>query len=135
MGWLAGMKVVELDKQKCVTTLPFKWLSKNPFRSMYFAVQSMAAELSTAALAILAIRGKSPSIATIIIDMSAEFPKKATDRVHFTCEAGNEVFEAIEKCEQTGEPVSVKMRTEGKMKDGTTVAIFHFTWSFKQRSK
>ena len=39
------------------------------------------------------------------------------------------------KAEATDEPVAVKMRTEGKMKDGTTVAVFHFTWSFKQRSK
>jgi len=135
MGWIAGMKLIELNPDKAVSTLPFKWLSKNPFKSMYFAVQSMAAELSTAGLALLAIEGQKPSIALIIIDMDGDFPKRATERVYFTCDEGNKVFAAIEECKATGEAVSVNLKTEGKMEDGTLVSVFHFTWSFKPRSK
>ena len=134
-GFIAGMKLIELDVHHAVSTIPFKWLNINPFQSTYFAVQSMAAELSTAALALLAIQGKHPSVALIIIDLEAEFPKKATGRVKFTCEDGLAFFEAVEKCIETNEPTTVKAKTVGRMEDGTIVSTFHFTWSFKQRSK
>ncbi len=127
------MKLIELSPDHAVSTIPFKWLNINPFKSTYFAVQSMAAELSTAALAMLAIEGKDPSIALIIINTEAEFPKKATDRIKFTCEDGPAFFEAVERCISTDEPTTVKAKTIGRMPDGTIVSTFHFTWSFKQR--
>ncbi len=54
---------------------------------MYFAVQSMAAELSTAAHCLAAVQGHTPSIALIIVDMRATFYKKATHRLYLqvTC--------------------------------------------------
>ncbi len=134
-GAIAGMKLTSLDVNQCQTTLPFKFLNKNPFKSIYFAVQSMAAELSTASLALLAITGKNPSVAFIIVDLEAKFMKKATGKVTFTCENGNEAFDAVEECIKTGDSRVVKMKTVGRMKDGTEVSEFYFTWSFKQRKK
>lgn len=134
-GWIAGMKLTALDCDHCTTTLPFKFLNKNPFKSIYFAVQSMAAELSTASLVLLNLEGRKPSVAYIITDMDATFPKKATDRVWYTCEGGEEVQRTVEECISSGEPRTVKLKTVGRMKDGTEVATFHFTWSMKQRSK
>jgi hypothetical protein len=133
MGWIAGLRVVELSKNKCITSVPFKWLTKNPFRSMYFAVQSMAAELSTASTCLLAVSGQKPSIAFIIVDMKANFYKKAVDKVYFTCENAGNAFDAVEDCIKTGESASATFKTTGKMKDGTVVSEFEFTWSFKQR--
>ncbi|MAE84635.1 MAG: thioesterase [Flammeovirgaceae bacterium] len=135
MGLVAGMRLRELDENKCVTSVPFKWLTKNPFKSIYFAVQSMAAELSTATPCLLAIEGHKPSIAFIIVDLKATFGKKATDRVYFTCEDGAKAFDAVEKAIATGESQMATFKTVGKMKDGTIVSEFEFTWSFKQRSK
>ncbi len=135
MGFLAGMKLIKLDTKHAVTTIPFKGLNKNPFRSIYFAVQSMAAELSTASIALLAIQGYKPSIATIIVGLEAEFHKKATDHTTFTCTDGANIFAAVNRCLETGEPATVTAKTEGRMPDGTLVSTFYFTWSFKQRSK
>ncbi|MEQ9300677.1 MAG: DUF4442 domain-containing protein [Cyclobacteriaceae bacterium] len=135
MGWLSGMRLTELTTERAVATQPFKWLNMNPFKSTYFAVQSMAAELSTAAIGLLAIEGNNPSIATIIIDMKAEFPKKATGRVTFTCEDGQQIFEAVERAKSTGEAATVTAKTVGTMADGTVVSVFEFTWSFKQRRR
>ncbi len=132
-GFIAGMKLVELEADHAVSTIPFKWLNINPFRSTYFAVQSMAAELSTAALAMLAIEGKNPSVALIIINTEGEFPKKATQRICFSCEDGPAFFEAVERCITTNESTTVKAKTVGKMPDGTVVSTFYFTWSLKQR--
>ncbi len=133
MGWIAGIRVRSLDATECITSVPFKWLTKNPFQSMYFAVQSMAAELSTAAPCLLAVHGHKPTVAFIIVDLKASFHKKATGRVHFTCKDAKHAFEAVDRCiaEQTAQTAT--FRTTGTMKDGTVVAEFEFTWSFKQR--
>ncbi len=134
MGFLAGMRVTELTPDSCSTTVPFKWLNKNPFQSMYFAVQSMAAELSTATHCLLATTGQKPSVAFIIVDMKATFSKKAISKVTFTCEDGHKAYEAIEKCKNTGEAQTASFKTVGTMADGTVVAEFEFVWSFKQRA-
>lgn len=133
MGWLAGLRIRELTPEKCITSVPFKNLNKNPFKSIYFAVQSMAAELSTASPCLLAITGQKPSVAFIIVDLKANFTKKATDRVYFTCKDGAKAFEAVQKCIETGESAEATFKTIGRMKDGTVVSEFEFTWSFKQR--
>ncbi|MEM9340656.1 MAG: thioesterase [Bacteroidota bacterium] len=134
MGWLAGLRVKELSPTVCTTSVPFKRLNKNPFKSIYFAVQSMAAELSTATGCLLAVQNKTPSVAFIIVDLKASFLKKATDRVFFTCPDVANAFSAVEECIQTGEPAIARFKTIGKMEDGTIVSEFEFTWSFKQRS-
>jgi hypothetical protein len=133
MGWIAGLRVTKLTPEECIATVPYKWLTKNPFKSMYFAVQSMAAELSTASTCLLATAGHKPSVAFIIVDMTAEFYKKATDKVHFTCSDAYQAFEAVQRCIESGEAQTATFHTEGKMKDGTVVSKFTFTWSFKQR--
>jgi hypothetical protein len=134
-GWIAGMRLKELNKERAITTIPFKWLNKNPFKSMYFAVQSMAAELSTASIALLAITDRNPSVATIIVDLKAEFPKRATGKTTFTCQDGHSIFKAVELAISSGQPQTVTAKTTGTLQDGTIVSVFHFTWSFKQRSR
>ncbi len=134
MGWIAGLRVSALDDTTCVTSVPFRWWTKNPFKSMYFAVQSMAAELSTAAFCLLAVQGHQPSVAFIIVDMKAKFVKKATRRVYFTSEDGQKAFVAVTQCIKEKNAQQATLKTVGKMKDGTVVAEFEFTWSFKQRS-
>ena len=134
IGWLVGLKIVSLTDQKCTTSVPFKWLNKNPFKSVYFAVQSMAAELSTAAACMVAVKGHRPSIAVIIVDMTAKFHKKATDKVFFTCEECEKAFETVAIESHDKEAQTVTLKTIGKMSDGTLVSEFDFTWSFKQRT-
>lgn len=133
MGWIAGLRIREINQERCITSVPFKWLNKNPFKSTYFAVQSMAAELSTATACLLAVQGQKPSIAFIIVDLKANFTKKATGRTYFTCEDTPKAFEAVENCIKTGEAKVATFKTVGRMKDGTVVSEFEFTWSFKQR--
>lgn len=134
MGLLAGLRVRELNENRTQVSVPYKNLNKNPFKSIYFAVQSMAAEMSTALACTIATHGHSPSVALIIVNLKAEFSKKATGRVYFTCEENHKAFEAVAKCIETGEATQATLHTVGKMKDGTEVARFEFTWSFKQRS-
>ncbi|MFY0605291.1 MAG: thioesterase [Cyclobacteriaceae bacterium] len=133
MGFIAGMRLRSLTAEKCVTSVPFNWLTKNPFKSTYFAVQSMAAELSTASPCLLATTGTKPSVAFIIVDLKANFLKKATGRTYFTCTDGAKAFEAVAKAIETNEGQTATFKTVGKLADGTVVSKFEFTWSFKTR--
>ena len=45
LGVAAGLRVKSLDTERCEVTVPHRWRNKNPFGSMYFAVQAMAAEM------------------------------------------------------------------------------------------
>ena len=133
MGWLVGMKIIDLTENHCITSVPFKWINKNPFKSIYFAVQSMAAELSTATACMVAIQGHQPSIALIIVDMKGQFYKKATGKVFFTCLHQGQTYDTVAQALASKKAQTLSLKTVGKMSDGTLVSEFVFTWSFKQR--
>jgi len=134
LGFFAGLRVEEISTARCRTGLPYGWRTTNPFRSMYFAAQSMAAELSTGALAMLAVELAPAPVSMLITNLEAEFGKKATTWTTFACEAGREIFEVVAHTVATGEAVTARVETVGRMTDGTEVSRFHFTWSFKRRS-
>ena len=71
----AGLRIDEFDAGKCAVSLPYGWRTQNPFRSIYFAAQCMAAELSTGALAMLAIQSSNESVSMLVTNMSASFGK------------------------------------------------------------
>lgn len=131
MGWLSGMKILEISDERAVTTVKHRWLNQNPFGSMYFAVQAMAAELSTGVLALAATKGVKPRILTIITENQAEFVKQAKERIYFSCEEGQKILEAVEQAKNSEEAVVARVRVEGKTKNGTLVSVFHFSWNFK----
>ena len=127
----AGVLLRELEEGRCVVTIPYGWRSQNPFQSIYFAVQAMAAELSTGALVVMHTADQ--PFSTLILDIQGSFGKKANGRVWFTCEQGDKVTEAVAEAVATGEPRTVALETVGRMADGTEVSRFVFTWSIKAR--
>jgi hypothetical protein len=135
LALMAGLKVRELDERRCVTSVPYGWRTTNPFRSTYFAALSMAAELSTGGLALLATELAGEPVALLIIDLTASFGKKATALTTFTCEEGAKAFDAVAATVATGEPATATLMSVGRLPDGTEVARFTFTWSFKKRSR
>ena len=57
-AFFSGVRVKELTEEECVTSVPFKWLTQNPFRSIYFASLAMAAEMSTGVIALSNVYSK-----------------------------------------------------------------------------
>src|SRR5258707_9478220 len=102
-AYFSGLKIREIDQQHCVVSIPFKWFSQNPFRSTYFACLSMAAEMSTGALAMAHIYKHDPPISMLVIKVESTYFKKATGRTVFTCTDGPLFRETIEKAVTTGE--------------------------------
>ena len=134
-GLFSGMRVEHVDETTCVTSVPFRWRNQNPFKSTYFAILSMAAELSSGAPAMIAVRGAPASVALIIVGMQAEFIKRASTKITFTCNDVPKINAAIEETLQTGESTTTTVTTEGQDANGVVVARFQFTWSFRKRSK
>ena len=134
MGLFSGIKLIQLDEAMSVSEVPFRWCNKNPFNSMYFAVQSMAAELSTAAPVMMVLKGTDADIALIIVDLKAEFVKKAQSAITFECVDYPGVVNAVSQLKHSGDTSTVTMKTIGRDVEYSEVAIFYFTWSFKRRS-
>jgi hypothetical protein len=132
-AYFTGVRVKEADEKKCVTTVPYKWFSKNPFRSTYFASLAMAAEMSTGALALAHLYKRKPSVSMLLVKLEAEYFKKAVDKTTFVCQDGELIQRTIEESIATGESKTVRARSTGTNKAGAVVAEFFITWSFKAR--
>jgi hypothetical protein len=135
MAFIAGVRAKELSNEKAITTIKFGWLTQNPFRSMYFACQAMAAEMSTGLLVMNATYNSSPAISMLIIKNQAVYFKKAIGKITFICADGNHIDELIAKAKQSGEGITADLKSIGVDESGDTVAEFIFTWSLKAKSK
>jgi hypothetical protein len=131
---IAGLKVKVLDGERCEATVPYGWITQNPFGSMYFAALTMAAELSCAGLALMAARGAPEPVSVLPVGLTGTFEKKATALTTFTCNDGATLFAAVNRALETGEGVTAETETIGRMPDGTIAARFKFTWSYKRKS-
>ncbi len=134
-AFFSGIKVTEITEEKAVVKIPFKFLTKNPFKSMYFASQAMAAELATGILALSQISGREPAVSMLIFDLKANFSKKAKTVVRFTCTDGKAIKNAVEETLRTGDTATVEAKSTGVDTEGDVVSEFTFIWSFKAKSK
>ena len=134
-AYFSGVRVKSLDENKCEVSVPFKWFSQNPFRSTYFACLSMAAEMSTGALALAHLHKRNPSVSMLVVKVESEYFKKATRRTTFVCEDGSQIKKMIEEAVESGEGRTIRAKTIGKNKTGELVAEFFITWSFKAKKE
>jgi hypothetical protein len=129
-AYFAGLRIVSADGTKCVVSVPFKWFTQNPFGSIYFACLSMAAEMSTGALAMAAIYKRPQKVSMLVVSSEAQFLKKAKGVIYFTCKDGATIASAVEEAIQNGTS-TITITSEGVNAEGENVANFSFTWSFK----
>lgn len=134
-AWLCGVRVKHIDKTECEVAVKHRWINQNPFNSMYFAVQAMAAELSTGALVMDKIQDSEKKISMLVAQNKSVFTKKATGKIKFTCYDGIKVNDAIMKTIETGEGQTLWMKSIGLNEDGVEVSVFEFEWTVKLKSK
>lgn len=127
-----GLKIQHIDLDKAQVSVPYGWRSQNPFKSIYFAAQAAAAEMSTGVLCLMALQGRG-NVSVLVADIKGDFIKKATSKTVFTCTEAEKVFETVRKAIETGEAQTVTLHTEGVQKTGEVVSRFEFTWTFKAR--
>jgi hypothetical protein len=134
-AWIAGLRMKKFEAEEAAVTVSFKWVNQNPFKSMYFAVQSMAAEMSTGMLAFGQVFKRNPSVSMLVVGMEAKFHKKAIDKITFTCNEGILISDAIDEALRVGEGQTIQCYSIGKNQAGEMVSEFWFTWSFKAKIK
>jgi uncharacterized protein DUF4442 len=134
-AYLCGVRLQEIDTSKSVVTVKYKWINQNPFKSMYFAVQSMAAELTTGAIVIKKITESGKKISMLVTNHKGTFTKKAVGLITFTCNDGNLIDEAIKRTIETGEGQIIVMKSVGINENGEQVSAYEFEWSLKLKSK
>ena len=133
-AFFCGVRLRLLENKKAVVVVKHRWISQNPFNSMYFAVQSMAAELSTGALLIKNIEESNQKISMLLANHNGAFTKKATGLITFMCNDGLLVHEQIKKAIETGEGQIVKLKSFGVDEVGDQVSEYEFEWSIKLKS-
>jgi hypothetical protein len=132
-AFFSGVRLRKINENEAIVSVPYKWFSQNPFKSTYFACQAMAAEMSTGVLALGHIHKRKPSVSMLVTQLKANYFKKATERVYFTCANGSEMKAAIEKAIATGEGQTVEAVSRGKTASGELISEFLITWSFKAK--
>jgi hypothetical protein len=98
---------------------------------MYFAVQAMAAELTTGALVLSKIKVSGKNISMLVANNKGNYTKKATGRITFVCHDGKLVEEAIKKTIATGEGQTVWMKSIGTNQKGEQVSEMDFEWTVR----
>lgn len=131
-AFFSGVRVEYADEKMCTVRIPFKWFTQNPFKSVYFACLSMAAEMSTGVLAMAHLYKLYPGISMLVTKVECTFLKKATSTTFFTCYQGEKIQHIINECIRTKKPQSIVVETTGKNKSGDIVTQFFITWSFKE---
>lgn len=130
-AFLCGVRVLTINEAKCEVSVRHKWINQNPFKSMYFAVQVMAAELATGAIVMYHIKDSGKNISMLVANNKGNFTKKATGRITFVCNDGNLIKEAILKTIATGEGQTFWMKSIGTNEKSEQVSEMDFEWSIK----
>ncbi len=129
----SGVRVKQITSEYCRVSVKYSWFNQNPFKSMYFAVQAMAAEFTTGALVMFHIKSSGKNISMLVAQNKAVFTKKATGKITFTCNQGKEIAECIEDAIRTNEGQTIWLTSIGINENGEQVSEMQFQWTIKSR--
>ncbi|MGD1946736.1 MAG: DUF4442 domain-containing protein [Croceivirga sp.] len=130
-AWWCGVRLTSIDEVSAVATVKHRWFNQNPFNSMFWAVQGMAAEFTTGILVSTAIRQSGRKISMLVQNNNANFSKKATGRITFSCDDGHLIADALKKTIDTGEGQTIWMKSVGVNAEGIIVSTFNFEWTVR----
>lgn len=134
IAWIAGLKLNSFSSEVCSISVKLGFLNKNPFQSMFWAVQGMAAELSTGLLCIDFIKNSGEKISMLVVEQKGQFFKKAKGKIIFTCTQGEVIHDIIQKAIETKGAQTITLISEGIDEAGDVVSRFEFLWSFKTKA-
>ena len=131
-AWLTGVRISSISDTKCEVKVRFKWINQNPYRSMFWAVQGMAAELTTGMLLTKSIQESNTNISMLLVGNKSNFYKKAVGKIKFICDQGETAKELINL---TNKNITHKawLKAKGFDETGDIVSEFDFEWSCKKR--
>jgi len=131
-AYFSGVRVSTINEESCAVRVRLKWANQNPFKSMFWAVQGMAAELSTGVLLMQNLKTACVNASMLVVETKATFSKKATGTIVFDCSQGVEISSVIQKA--THEPQQIWLHAKGVDEQGDEVSSFSFLWSIKVKN-
>ena len=134
-AFFAGLRIQEFSPNTCVVKVRYNWFTKNPFKSMYWAVQGMAAELATGALVMHQIQKSGYNISMLVANNKGNFSKKATGIITFVCNDGALVANATNAAIACGDGQLFWMKSIGRNENGEIVSEMDFEWSIRVKPK
>lgn len=134
-AWWSGVRLHSLNESECIVKVKHSWINQNPFKSMFWAVQGMAAEMTTGAFLTREINLSGENISMLVSNNTAKFTKKATGKIRFVCNKGLEVKKLIQKAVDTGDSQTLWIDSTGYNENNLVVSHFSFEWSVKTRKK
>lgn len=134
-AYFTGVRLSKLTDEKSEATVRFGWKNQNPFKSIYFAVLAMAAELTTGIYLTRQIFESKKNISMLVIGQTARFHKKAVGTITFSCTEKEAIAKAIAQTIKTGEGQVFILKSDGYNEQGNLVASFTFEWSVKVKAK
>ncbi len=130
-AYISGVRVSSLSDTNAVARVTHRWINQNPFRSLYWATQGMAAELVTGILMIKKIQEADAKISMLVVKQEGSFHKKATGKIIFSCDQGAKIDEILKKAIETNEGQSIVLEAAGYNEDNELVSNWAFTWGVK----
>ena len=127
--WWCGIRVKEISSKKCRANVRLGWFNKNPFKSLFWAVQGMASELTTGMLIMQAITKSKKNISMLVLNNKANFSKKAKGLISFNCYQGEKIKEVINRLLESKKPQTLWVKSVGKDESGDVVSSFEFEWT------
>ena len=127
--WLCGIRVTLLEQSFCEAKVKHRWINQNPFNSMFWAVQGMAAELTTGMLLMQEIQISKRKVSMLVLNNKANFSKKAQGRITFSCNSAGLITNAIKKLLETDKPQTLWLTSKGIDENNDLVSTFEFEWT------
>lgn len=135
LAYIAGVRVLSIKSNEVIVRVKHRWINQNPFKSMFWAAQGMAAELSTGVLVMQAIEQSKERVSMLVTQQQAYFYKKATGKIMFSCTSNMNLKAFIIDSKEKEEGKSFQLISEGKDERGVIVSKFYFEWSLKVKSQ
>jgi hypothetical protein len=124
-----GIRTTKVTDTSCEVSVKHRWINQNPFKSMFWAVQGMAAELTTGLLIMKGIKESNAKVSMLVLNNNANFSKKATGRITFSCTQGAEITQLMDELIKSGTPKTIWMESVGTDEAGDIVSRFNFEWT------
>jgi hypothetical protein len=133
MGLAAGLRLDHIDATSCTVSLPGGWRTQNPFGSMYWAAQGMAAEMATGVHGYVLTQAAPVPVRMILAGCQGEFTRMCKGRGRFEFKQGDLVRAQLEQTLRTGESVKCETEVIGYDPAGEQVSRWLFTWAFRAK--
>ena len=133
-AFFCGVRLKYLDSFKSIVSINHSWFNKNPFKSIFWAAQGMAAELTTGSLIKNAIKESGVNVSYLVVENKSSFYKKATGKIIFECNQGKQLQDLFNSFDKDNNKAIIELKSVGVDSNNVKVSEFSFTWSLKVRS-